>query len=87
MARAITVIIVAETPEHDATQNPDQPPSTIRGYRVQGEEGENVAAVMERVLAAGDAGGIGPFGVGTTFFAFDEARAERRVLRSQLASE
>lgn len=80
----LTVIIVAETPEHNSTRNPDQPSSTMQGYRVEGEDREDVAAVMARVLGENL---LGTFGVGTSFFGYDEAAAERRVLRSQLAEE
>lgn len=81
---ALSVMIVAETPEHSFTQNPGQPPSTFKGYRVAGQDGETVAQVMERVLGDNE---LGDFAAGTTFTGYDEASAETRVLRTQLATE
>lgn len=81
---ALSVMIVAETPEHSFSQNPGQPASTFKGYRVVGNDGETVADVMERVLGAND---LGEFAAGTTFSGYDEASAETRVLRTQLATE
>ncbi|HEX6620404.1 MAG TPA: hypothetical protein VF024_12130 [Solirubrobacteraceae bacterium] len=84
MPRQLIVQLVAETPEHSHTQNPGQPASTMKGYRIEAHDGEDIAAVMERVLASGE---LGPFSLGTVFYGYDEARAQRRVLRSQLATE
>lgn len=63
------VYVLADTPEHHHTLNAGQPSSTMKGYLYDAEPGEDVAAVMGRVLP--DAG----FGVGTKFYGWDASTA------------
>lgn len=68
-AELTSVFVIAETPEHHHTLNPGQPSSTMKGYLYDAEPGEDVAAVMARVLPSAG------FGVGTKFYGFDASAA------------
>jgi hypothetical protein len=81
MGAVTWVLLVAETPEHDSTQNPGQPSSTMKGYRVEAQDGETVSDVLNRVLSDGS---LGPFGLGTNFYGFDLDAAVRLTLASSL---
>lgn len=63
------VYVLADTPEHHHTLNPGQASSTMKGYLYDAESGEDVAAVMQRVLPAAG------FGVGTKFYGWDASTA------------
>lgn len=69
VAEVTSVYVLADTPEHDFTQNPGQLSSTMKGYLYDAEPGEDVTAVMQRVLPTAG------FGVGTKFYGWDASTA------------